>query len=79
MTSAKDDTPAAPSNPPFPEPPSRRKLVRFDLPPGASLDEIVRAVHEMTQGHLKPPARYRAGQAEDADRDEAGKLPKLPG
>jgi hypothetical protein len=56
MTSPQDKTPAPSPKPPADpaSPPPRRKLVRFDFPPGASLDEIVRGVREMTQRHGTP-------------------------
>jgi len=56
MTSPQDKTPTPPPKAPADSPPlpPRRKLVRFDFPPGATLDEIVRGVHELTERHLKP-------------------------
>jgi len=42
-----------------PEPPPRRKFVRFDFPPGASLDEIVKGIRELTERHAKLPERGR--------------------
>lgn len=57
MTSPQDNAPTQPPKPPAdaPSPPPRRKLVRFDFPPGASLDEIVRGVRELTRRHVPPP------------------------
>jgi len=57
MTSPQDNAPAPPPKPPAEPPPlpPRRKLVRFDFPPGATLDEIVRGVREMTRRHVHPP------------------------
>jgi len=56
MNSEKDAPAKRPADTPASRPEGRRKLVRFDLPPDASLDEIAQAVHEMTQRQMAEKA-----------------------